>query len=824
MSDVRNPETDRSGSDPAHETVRVGALPVEALLAEAEVLTSNGKHQLVIALYRVWLENARSALAYAVWFNYGVVLAEHADATLAIAAYEQAIALNSRFLPARLNLGTLKERLGRPEDALQDWNSLLSLPETGAPDEQAHRIHALNNLGRLLEILKRFDEAEAMLAQSLVLDPEQPDVRQHWIHLRQKQCRWPVNSGALALPEHRFLRAASALSTLSLTDDPFLQREAAQRFVDRKLPKADRKLTPTLPYGHERLRIGYVSSDFCLHPVSLLMAEVFERHDRNAFEIFGFCHSPEDGSDLRHRVIAAFDQFHRISGLTDAEAAKRIRDCEIDILIDLQGLTAGVRAGIFSFRPAPVQVTWLGFPGTSGHPDIDYIIADAFILPENEEHTCSEKPLRLTHCFQPSDNKRSVGTIPTRADHGLPEKAFVYCCFNNNYKISDTLFNSWMEILHQVPNSVLWVLADNEWSRANMAEAAARHGIDADRLIFAGRVSPADYLARYALADLFLDTFPFNAGTTANDALWMGLPLLTHAGRSFASRMAGSLLMALDLPELIAESPEDYVAKAIHFGHRRDLVTGFHDRLLAQKTTARLYDMGQFTADLEEALRATIQNDPALQPMAAPVAVTQVTSPARKKFFAQINSDGKSVVGRALDLPAGEWSERFVSPRWLLSEASFDHGSRSPEEPIDLIVLSHLLPRLSLSQAETCLGKIGSWLAKDGLAVIICPDMEAIAAHILARGLDAEAYRSDAGPITAIDMMFGHQTSITAGRSDLAHHSAYTLKSLSTLLRSCGFTDVRGVSRPAQFDFWTVAGQSAIDPERIMHLMSGLAA
>jgi predicted O-linked N-acetylglucosamine transferase (SPINDLY family) len=309
--------------------------------------------------------------------------------------------------------------------------------------------------------------------------------------------------------------------------------------------------------------IAYCSSDFCLHPVAMLTAELFEQHDRERFEVFGFDWSREDGSALRQRIVGAMDHFERIHGLDDEAAARLIASREIDILVDLQGQTLGARANMLAYRPAPIQITWLGLPATTGLPFIDHVIADRFLIPEDAQRFYTERALYLPDVYQCSDRQRVHSPAPSRADCGLPEGAFVFCSFNNNYKITPVVFDAWMQILRRVPGSVLWLLADNPWAQHNLQREARARGVDAERLVFAGRALPPDYLARYAVADLFLDCTPFNGGTTANDALWMGLPVLTCAGQTFASRMAGALLTAARLPELITTDLGAYTERAV---------------------------------------------------------------------------------------------------------------------------------------------------------------------------------------------------------------------------------------------------------------------
>jgi predicted O-linked N-acetylglucosamine transferase (SPINDLY family) len=300
------------------------------------------------------------------------------------------------------------------------------------------------------------------------------------------------------------------------------------------------------------------------------------------------------------------DKFHRIDKLTDEDAAKMIRSHEIDILVDLQGQTSGARANLLAYRPAPVQITYLGLPATTGLPSIDYVIADRFLIPETSARFYSEKPLYMPDVYQVSDRKRPVGNTPTRAQCGLPSEAFVFCSLNNNYKYTPDVFSVWMRILQRTPGSVLWLLSDNPWAEANLRTEAQARGVDPGRLFFAGRVLPHDYLARYAVADLFLDTFPFNAGTTANDALWMGLPLLTYTGRSFASRMAGALLTAAKLPELITYNLQDYEEKAVSLASQPQELARTREHLAKEKRSGVLFDTPRFVRNLEQQLQELV--------------------------------------------------------------------------------------------------------------------------------------------------------------------------------------------------------------------------
>jgi len=583
-----------------------GELDFNALIACASRLEAAGRSFLAIVLYRTWIGRNTSELEYIVQFNLGVALSNAGDLAGSESAYRRAVELAPGFIQPRLNLGTLLERLGKVDQALDEWRWVEKSLAKPSKDNKPLLVMALNQLGRVLEMRKQLAEATAMLTRSLELEPEQPDVLHHWISLRQKQCAWPTYGLLPGVSRRAMQDATSALSMLSISDDPADQLAAARRFVKKKLRSEVPKLADVAGYGHKRIRIGYCSGDFCLHPVSLLTVELFELHDRERFEVYGYCWSPEDGTPMRQRVINAMDHFTRIDVLSDEAAAERIRADEIDVLIDLQGQTAGARATMLAYRPAPVQITYLGLPATTGLPSIDYVIADRFLIPESEALHYSERPLYMPDVYQVSDRQRPVGPKPSRAQCALPSEGFVFCSFNNNYKFTPEVFAVWMNILRRVPASVLWLLGDNQWSMENLRKEAAARGVDPQRLIFAPRVSPENYLARYQVADLFLDSFPFNAGTTANDALWMELPLLTLCGRSFASRMAGALLTAAGLHSLITHTLNDYEEMAVELANRPDQLADLRDQLKSLKTEGALFDTPRFVRNLESSLETLL--------------------------------------------------------------------------------------------------------------------------------------------------------------------------------------------------------------------------
>lgn len=599
-SAVASPELARPG---------VSVLPLSELMEAAQKLQAQGQMETAAGLYRQWLQGNDSAARHVAWFNLGTLLNSLGRTEEVEQAYREALALRPDFAQAHLNLGHQLERRGQVEAALAHWRQVIALDP--APDLPV-RLHAINNCARLLEVQRRYPEAQAYMAQSLALKPDQRDVIQHFVHLRQKQCQWPLYAPVARCTPNQLLTGTSALAMLSASDDPALQLMAAQRFVHERVPKMpDQPLHARGPARSGKVRIGYLSGDLCLHAVGLLTVELLELHDRERFEVFGFCWSRDDGTPLRARILKALDHHVRIGGLDDERAATLITQLGIDVLIDLQGLTNGARPGILARRPAPVQVSYLGFPGCSAVPGVDWIVADPYVMPPALLPFHTEQPLVVPHCYQVSDRQREIGPTPTRAAAGLPEDAFVYCSFNNNFKFTEEVFSGWMRVLGQVPGSVLWLLADNEWAKENMLRQADAAGVARERLIFAPRVAPADYLARFQLADLVLDTFPYNAGTTASDVLWMGTPILTRSGRSYISRMAGSLLHAVGLPELAVDTAEAYERMAVTLGRQPQRIASYKRYLAEEGRRSRLFDIPARVRDLEDAFeRAALATRP----------------------------------------------------------------------------------------------------------------------------------------------------------------------------------------------------------------------
>lgn len=584
---------------------RADQLPLPDLMAAAARLQELQQLEAAALLYETWLAHTSAAAHKPVAaFNWGTLLGTLLRHEAAEAAYRQALAAKPDFAQARLNLAHQHEHLGRVEDALATWREvyehIASLDCVGA-DPQELQLHALKNSARLLETQRRYAESEALMVRSLLLKPDQADVIQHYVHIRQKQCEWPVHQPVGAVSEHQLLVNTSLLAMLSHSDDPALQLLASQRFVHEKVPPYKGRPYHQL-HGKPRegrVRVGYLSGDLCMHAVGLLSAELYELHDKSRFELFAYDWSREDGTPLRARLKRSFEHLVPLQGLSDEAAARRIAADGIDILVDLQGLTNGARPAILGYRPAPVQLGYLGLPATSALPGCDFMLADHYVMQPAYLAYCSERPLYVEPCYQVSDRQREMGATPTRAQAGLPETGFVFAVFNNNHKISEQMFACWMRVLQQVEGSLLWLLADNPQAEANLKAAASRAGIAPQRLVFAPRVLPADYLARFRVADLVLDTFPYNAGTTASDCLWAGTPILTLSGRSYISRMCGSLLTAVGLPDLITNSLADYERLAVQIGRNPARAASYKRYLAEQGHSSRLFDVPAIVRSIE---------------------------------------------------------------------------------------------------------------------------------------------------------------------------------------------------------------------------------
>jgi len=515
----------------------------------------------------------------------------------AIENFDKALRINPSSALAHFNRGNTLRDLGRSAEALASYDAALQCDGRYAD--------ALHNRANLLISLHRPKDALASFDKLLALEPNDSTALGGAVQAALHCCDWQrvralTTTVTRAVEQKRAVIEPFALLTLSIS--PRVQFENARSFIQARHPASPQPMWSRQRGTRDRLRLAYLSADFREHAVARLIAEVFELHDRARYEVFGISFGTNDNSAMRSRLEAAFDRFDDVADCSDEQIADLIRTHDIDIAIDLSGHTLGCRPGALAYRPAPVQINYLGYPGTSGAGYVDYIIADPVTVPFSQQKYYSERIVHLPDAYQANDRKRPIDpVVPSRSDVGLPEAGFVFCCFNNNYKITKEIFDIWMRLLGRHQDSVLWLLKDNDVTKSQLCSEAQARGVDPKRLVFAERVTLAEHLRRHRVASLFLDTLPYNAHTTASDALWAGLPLLTCAGETFPSRVAASLLKAAGLPELVTEDVGHYETLASTLVADPDVLRGYARRLQENRLSCALFDSARFTRHLEAA-------------------------------------------------------------------------------------------------------------------------------------------------------------------------------------------------------------------------------
>ena len=570
----------------------------------AETYNNQGNVYAAVQKYKEAIESYDLAIRFkpdyaSAHYNRGNTLFRIRKLVEAIASYDKAIRLQPDYHQAFDNRGVAFKEMAQYARAIADHDQAIRIK----PDYvEAHYNRAL----AMCE-LKDLGSAAVSFQNALALDAGYPFLWGAHLHNAMQLCSWEgLGVGFQALKDH--VREARPVTTpfvvTGLQDDPELHWEVARIYIQTRYPQSDALGAIPSRAPAQKIRIGYYSADFRNHAIAYLIAEMLEKHDKNAFEIYAFKLNPGPPDETSARLFAAVTQVIDLSDKSDKSAAQLSRALNIDIAVDLGGHTVDSRTGIFAHRCAPVQVNYLGFPGTLGAPYYDYILADATVIPEDQRQHYLEKVVYLPHCYQPNDSQRKISErIFSRSELGLPEHGFVFCCFNNGYKILPETFDGWMRILHAVEDSVLWLLDHNPLATRNLQREAQARGIDARRLIFAARMPLAEHLARHRLADLFIDTLPYNAHTTASDALWAGLPVLTCMGTTFAARVAGSLLRAMDLPELITHTQAAFEARAIELSQDPSALNEIQSKLLAHRDTSPLFDAPLFTRHIEAAYR-----------------------------------------------------------------------------------------------------------------------------------------------------------------------------------------------------------------------------
>ena len=531
------------------------------------------------------------------WSNRGNALRELRRYDEALASCDRAIALRPDLAEAHSNRGGILKMMERYDAALASLDRAIVL-RPGLAAAHADR-------GRALHQLKRYDDALASRERALALEPDLPYAVGEWLHNKMHCCDWSDFDAAcrkVLTGIDRGEPVAEPFVPLAIASTPKQQQRCARIYVARKYPATTAPLPPDGRQAHDRIRIGYLSAAFRSHPGAYLMAHLFECHDRSKFETIALSVGPPTEDAWRQRIERAFDSFHDVRSRGDRDIAALVRELGIDILIDRVGHTEFARTDVFALRPAPVQVNYLGYAGTMGAPYIDYLIADRTLIPESSRRYYDEKVVELPHSYMPNDSTRAVSSrVFSRAELGLPEDGFVFCCFNNSCKFTPDVFDVWMRLLRGIPNSVLWLLEVSATASGNLRREAEARGVSPQRLVFAPRTEVSEHLARHRCADLLLDTYYYNAHTTASDALWSGVPVLTCPGAAFAARVAASLLTAVGLPELITHSHDEYEAMALDLATHPDRLAAIRRKLALNRTTQPLFDTARYARYLEQA-------------------------------------------------------------------------------------------------------------------------------------------------------------------------------------------------------------------------------
>jgi protein O-GlcNAc transferase len=560
-------------------------------------------------------------------YNLGITLKELGRFDEAEASYKQAISLKPNYAEAHYNLGNTLRELGKFNEAEASYKRVISLKpnfasahnnlaitlkELGRFDEveasckqaislKPNYAEAHYNLGITLDRLGRLDEAIRSYKEALSIKPDYELARAIKLHAEAKISDWAsIKKDCALIPGIGTSEVGvSPFSILSLEDSPDRHRLRSEiysknKFLQTRMPIARNSSFP------ERVRIGYFSADFHNHATMYLMAQIFAAHDKKQFEIFAYSYGPDKQDEMRQRLVHNVNVFHEVSKMDDIQIVKLARQEKLHIAVDLKGFTGDARIGPFAYGLAPVQISYLGYPGTLGTKFIDYIVADPVIIPENKRKYYSEQIIYLPNSYQPNDNTRAIcQKVITRQDVGLPRDGFVFCCFNNNYKISSKEFTIWMRLLSQIEGSVLWLLKSNHWAKENLKQEAKKQDINADRLIFAEKLPQMEHLSRLRLADLFLDTFNYNAHTTASDALWSDVPVVTKLGEGFAARVAGSLLRAVGIPELVTNDEYHYEALALELAKNSEMLLEVKKKLRTNRLSYPLFDSERYTKHLE---------------------------------------------------------------------------------------------------------------------------------------------------------------------------------------------------------------------------------
>jgi predicted O-linked N-acetylglucosamine transferase (SPINDLY family) len=538
------------------------------------------------------------------YYNMGSAFKDQNKLEEAIEAYNKAVAIKPDYAEAYNNMGNALQSQGKLEEAIEAFNKTLTIK----PDDA----DTYNNMGIALQQQGKLEEAIDVYKKVLTIKPDHEGARVGNLYQSARVCNWDtIAKDVNLIPELGISeKHVSPFALLSLEDSPERHLIRSKIYSKANYPQKTLPLKDRPSKRPKRIRIGYFSTDFREHPVAYLIAKVLELHNRDQFEVFGYSLHGASSDKMRQRLAKSFDCFTDVQNMSDKDISLRARQDKIDIAIDLNGYTQNSRTGVFAYRAAPIQINYLGYPGTLGADFMDYIVADRFLIPDKNQKYFNEKPLYLPNTYMPTDDCREISQKPMyRSDMGLPDDAFIFCCFNNNYKISSNEFDIWMRLLTKVENSVLWLRESNQFARINMKKEAQKRKVDPSRLVFADRVPMDEHLARQRLADLFVDTFAFNAHTTAADALWAGLPVVTKIGEGFAARVAGSLLNAVGLPDLVTETEKEYEALILELATNPKKLTKIKEKLITNCFTQPLFKTKLYTKHLENGYLQAYENN-----------------------------------------------------------------------------------------------------------------------------------------------------------------------------------------------------------------------
>ncbi len=581
------------------------SLDINSILEAGRKLEASGLVSQAIEVFREWLKiNANVELSFLIWYEFGRLLQKDGNYVKAESSFRAALEQKPQFVEAMLALGKSLESQGKLDQAIATWQSAI-------PSEEL-QIDLLNNIARLMDQTHRPEDAELALVRSLKLNNRQDAVVTTLLQQRQKLCRWPVISEEIGADIEFQKEHIGPLMSLALTDDPKENLGSVNRFLKSK--QLDKVAQSPIKRGqfyknHTKIRVGFLSADFRMHATSIFFAPLIEGLDRTIFEVYllDITTASDPFFEMRKRLISVADQHVPLQNIDDAAAIARIIESEIDVLVDLSGLTAGARPGIVAARVAPLQLSYIGFLASCGMPSVDYIVTTKDLFPKKNQSGFTEEPLYLKATYLVVDPNTELQPGVTRAQFNLPEDGMIYCALLNSYKITPEMFGAWMNILKAVPDSVLWLVDENPTTRKNLESYATSHGIDKARLHFSQRVHPAQYRSQLALADLFLDTSPYGNGATARDAVIANLPILTKPGRTMMSRLSAHVMKSIGLKELIVKDIASYENKAIEIGKNKSIIREIKEKMLASRTTSHLFNAEKFTKDFGDAISFAVQ-------------------------------------------------------------------------------------------------------------------------------------------------------------------------------------------------------------------------